>query len=240
LSLATAYDDLHAAMEATREMTYASAVAILRGLFEGQAFPASVVDFGSGRGDWLRAARDCGASELLGIDSFGSTPDRVQVDVIRHDLTKVWSDGRTRDLALSVETAEHLPASGAAALVESLTRAAPCCVFSAAVPMQGGVGHVNEQPPAYWAALFAERGFECVDPRLRFWDRQDIEPWYRQNLLVFRRPGTLRWLDALATRVPPHLVHPMLFEAWRRGTGADDVVWRFIEGAWHPQRYVRP
>jgi hypothetical protein len=55
---------------------------------------------------------------------------------------------------MSLECAEHLPAHRAAPLVEWLTKSAPIVVFSAAIPGQGGKGHINEQPPDYWNDLF--------------------------------------------------------------------------------------
>ena len=36
-------------------------------------------------------------------------------------------------------------------------------LFSAAVPGQGGENHVNEQPLAYWRAIFREHGYSAVD-----------------------------------------------------------------------------
>ena len=36
--------------------------------------------------------------------------------------------------------------------INSLTRLAPVILFSAAIPFQGGSGHVNEQWPEYWVA----------------------------------------------------------------------------------------
>ena len=47
--------------------------------------------------------------------------------------------------------------------MEFLTSLAPVVVFSAASAYQGGIHHVNEQWPTYWAALFAEHGLVAVD-----------------------------------------------------------------------------
>lgn len=70
---------------------------------------------------------------------------------------------RSFDLACALEVAEHLPADVANQFVALLVNAAPVEVFSAAIPRQGGKGHVNEQWPTYWASLFANHGYMAVD-----------------------------------------------------------------------------
>ena len=50
-----------------------------------------------------------------------------------------------------------------ATFVASLARHGDAVLFSAAIPFQGGAGHVNEHWPSYWAADFAVHGFVAVD-----------------------------------------------------------------------------
>lgn len=89
----------------------------------------------------------------------------------------------------------------------------PSC--SAAAPYQGGVHHVNEQWPAYWAAKFAARDFRCFDfLRWRIWDDRRIATWYRQNLLIFanrRNAALIHRLEVQAAETPPAaiaVIHP--------------------------------
>ena len=71
-------------------------------------------------------------------------------------------------------------------------------LFSAAIPFQGGVNHVNEQWPEYWATLFESHGFVCSDClRHRFWYDGNVEWWYAQNILLFAREGS-----TIADRLP--------------------------------------
>ena len=63
------------------------------------------------------------------------------------------------DLAMSLEVAEHIPASLADAFVTFLTQASAAVALTAAPPGQGGQGHINEQPQSYWIARFESRGF---------------------------------------------------------------------------------
>ena len=82
--------------------------------------------------------------------------------------------------------AEHLSEASADGFVASLVRLAPVVLFSAAIPHQGGTGHINEQWPDYWVAKFAGHDFAVVDClRRRLWNNAKILPWYRQNMLVF-------------------------------------------------------
>ncbi len=79
-------------------------------------------------------------------------------------------------------------------------------LFSAAIPQQGGVGHINERWPSYWAGLFDEHGYGAFDlVRPAVWTDDRVEIWYRQNLLVFAKG------HATSTRMLD-IVHPLLLE----------------------------
>lgn len=187
----------------------------------GPLSPRSVVDIGCGQGAWLAAAAALGATELLGIDGPWVDRERLRHPAIRFvpaDLAAGDDVAIDRhDLCLSVEVAEHLPPSRADALVQALCGASDAVLFSAAVPHQGGTDHVNEQRASYWAARFANHGYECLDIiRGTVWDDARVEWWYRQNLLVFARRGSValaRLTAAPATRAPLDLVHPEAFES---------------------------
>jgi hypothetical protein len=85
-----------------------------------------------------------------------------------------------------MEVAEHLPRGSAESLVVLLTAIAPAILFSAALPGQGGLHHINEQPTRFWRALFEKRGFVYLDPvRRRVWQNPDVEPWYQQNMRMY-------------------------------------------------------
>ena len=154
--------------------------------------PQSVVDLGCGGGQWAAAFLALGTPDVIGIDgpwvpaeALVLPEDRFEV----RDLSDPQPLARTFDLALCLEVAEHLPHDVAPRLVHLLARAAPVVVFSAAIPGQGGDGHVNEQPASYWADLFAAEGLAChTDLRSAVWNDRHVEVWYRQNLLCFARP----------------------------------------------------
>ena len=186
--------------------------------------PRSVVDVGCGTGIWLAVFRELGVAEILGLDGawVGEKQLRIPRDrFIVADLTKPLPVQREFDLVVSLEVAEHLPPPHAETFVESLTRLGPVILFSAAIPFQGGTGHLNEQWPDYWADKFSRRGYLVVDAvRGRIWNVDDIPWWYAQNALLFVRRETLskvpvlgRERDGEAPR-PVAIVHPRLYLAY--------------------------
>jgi hypothetical protein len=168
----TEYDDV-----ADGRVSLISAVTILPPIIEEYGV-RSVIDFGCGLGCWLEVAQECGVSDVVGVDGpAGRSPG----EFIEHDLTKPFY-GDEHDLAICLEVAEHLPESAARTLVKSLVRAAPLILFSAATPGQGGEGHINEQPHAYWDEMVCWFGYDVVPVAI---DGM-ASAWYRNNIRLYR------------------------------------------------------
>lgn len=160
--------------------------------------PERVLDVGCGRGAWLRAFKENGVPYLRGLDGPYVEASRLLIEPTEFrptDLAQPWDLGERFDLAMCLEVGEHLPPSAAPRLVESLCRAAPLVLFSAAIPGQGGTYHVNEQAPGYWQSLFAEHGLRRLDVlRPRIWKDRRIAYWYRQNVVLYATAEALeRW-----------------------------------------------
>lgn len=152
--------------------------------------PERVVDVGCGLGTWAAVFLEHGC-DVLGLDGPWVPGDLLALPPERFREVDLEGDvevpGRF-DLAVCLEVAEHLPEEAAPRLVELLTSTADTILFSAAVPGQGGDGHLNERWPAYWQELFRRRGFGFEDEvRWAFWDDDAVEWWYRQNLFLVRR-----------------------------------------------------
>jgi SAM-dependent methyltransferase len=167
----------------------------------------SVADFGCGHGAWLRVWSEAGAS-VTGVD--GSYIDTRKLLIDRScfrgaDLTAPLSLGAKFDLVQSLEVAEHLPAGAAERFVDTLVAHGPLVLFSAAIPGQGGEHHINEQPLAYWRALFRGRGYSAIDYlRPRIAGDRTVARWYRYNVMLYAAEDSLGLLPerVLACRVP--------------------------------------
>ena len=178
----------------------------------------SVVDVGCGEGDWLAVFRRAGLEDVLGLDGAHVERGRLQIPQQYFqvaDLSKPLRVDRAFDLAVCVEVAEHLSADCAPAFVESLVRLAPAVLFSAAIPFQGGVNHLNEQWPDVWASLFGQHSYMPIDfIRKRVWKNETVDWWYAQNTILFVHPCLLESSSVLRTereRTNPDqlsLVHP--------------------------------
>jgi hypothetical protein len=163
--------------------------------------PRSVVDFGCGLGAWLATFVVHGVDDYVGVDGPWVPRDALlfpQERLVVARLDKPLDLGRKFDLAVALEVAEHLPEHRADVFVRNIVEHAPCVLFSAAIPHQGGTDHVNEQWPDYWVEHFAAHGYAIVDGiRSLVWSNASVLPFYRQNVVMFATP------DALAA-------HPLL------------------------------
>lgn len=206
--------ELHLGGTDQTERSAGLVVPILLELFQ----PRSVVDVGCGTGIWLSMFQKHGVADVHGVDGPYNSVESLRIDKSRFspvDLEKPFSLERLFDCAVSLEVAEHVSAAHADQFVECLTRLAPVVVFSAAIPFQGGFGHINEQWPDYWAERFGRYGYLPVDAiRRRIWHEKNVCWYTKQNTLLFVRGAELDRYPKLraeyeATRdLPLSLVHP--------------------------------
>lgn len=198
-------------------LSLASARIVLDQLF-ADFRPRSVVDVGCGLGTWLGACRSAGIDDVLGLD--GDYVDRQRLHIpaerfLARDLAEPWRLDRRFDLAMSLEVAEHLPGESADNFVCRLTELADVILFSAALPYQGGTGHVNENWGEYWADKFRRRGYLLVDLfRPALWADRRVAFWYRQNCFLYVHASCIEALGFRAWRpgeMPLSSIHPEMF-----------------------------
>jgi SAM-dependent methyltransferase len=210
----------------------------------------SVVDVGCGTGSWLKEAKALGADRVLGYDGPW-VPEAGHGLVLREDEFVAVDlsaclplvDDRF-DIALCLEVGEHLPLAMAATLVERLCAASDVVVFSAAVPGQGGSGHVNEQLQSWWWLHFRNHGYVCYDLfRPQLWTEPSVNVVYRQNALVYVRHSAgqdihERWLSKaglpLQTQFELDRIHPdlLMLRVCTLQRGLTEKVWRSVRRVW--------
>lgn len=187
-------------------------------------YPNSVVDVGCGTGAWLSVWQELGIRDYLGIDGQYVERQRLLIPpetFLAKNLVEPFRLNRKFDLAMSLEVAEHLPPASADSFVESLLQLSDVILFSAAIPFQGGTGHLNEQWTGYWVKRFEQRGYVAIDClRRRVWNDPNVEPWYSQNALLFIKSDCLEDYPRLprlgleASSMPPlEMVHPKAYQS---------------------------
>ena len=180
--------------------------------------PKSMVDVGCGVGTWANEAAAGGIKDVLGVD--GDYVDQGALLIpsdrfVARDLEQPLELGRTFDLAISMEVAEHLTPERAESFIRELTQLAPAVLFSAAIPGQGGTHHINEQWQDYWAGLFAQYGYrpvDCIRPAV--WNDPTVPFWYRQNAILYLAPDS-QVAAPTEEGMPLRVVHPELLSAQR-------------------------
>lgn len=171
----------------------------------------SACDVGCGTGEWLGVLETLGVDDVLGIDGAHVPSLKIAREkFMAADLTKPLRLERQFDLAISLEVAEHLAPSCGEQFVDSLVKLAPNVLFSAAVPFQEGVHHVNLRWQDYWADVFAAQGYQacdCIRPQV--WNNPDVEPWYAQNTILYCRAPSP---DIPGQGPIRAMAHPKLYE----------------------------
>ena len=184
--------------------------------------PNSVVDVGSGEGFWSKAFLDNGVKDVTAVDGPWVRSNELKIppaNFISQDFSDRLILGRTFDLVLCLETAEHLRPERADSFVTELTKLAPMVVFSAAVPGQGGTFHINEQWQTYWAERFAKNSYVAIDIfRPMLWNNRELAAMYRQNMVLYVSPEVLTKRPDLKDRPAfpggiLSLVHPEVFQS---------------------------
>ena len=216
--LKSSYDAAFYANQKAGSLT--SAAIVLERLKPALGAVRSALDVGCGAGGWLKAAGDA----FPGLDVFGvDHPDVPKSEMFiptenfrGADLSAPIDLERRFDLVISLEVAEHIAPDRAEAFIDTLARHGDRILFSAAIPRQGGTGHVNEQWPDYWAKLFDARGFEAFDiVRPMIWYEDAVASWYKQNVILYARGDARPARDGHEDWGARAMVHP---GSWIRGT----------------------
>jgi 2-polyprenyl-3-methyl-5-hydroxy-6-metoxy-1,4-benzoquinol methylase len=146
-----------------------------------------VLDVGCGPGTYVRALRREGI-EAYGIDN---DPRIEGIEWCWYENAVIARPRRQYDWVICLEVGEHISADRADALVRYCVGSARSgIIFSAALPGQGGIGHINCQPKSYWIMKFAARGWEVDMPTtarlLTYMAAGYHMGWFLQNAFILR------------------------------------------------------
>jgi 2-polyprenyl-3-methyl-5-hydroxy-6-metoxy-1,4-benzoquinol methylase len=155
----------------------------------GESTHLSVIDIGCGVGEWSKGFL---SPNYIGVDhnipeKALMIPKEQYFDIDLETAVFIEDDGSSLyDLCICLEVAEHISEGRADWLIYQLCHLSDNVLFSAAIPNQGGTGHINEQWQEYWAEKFYSNGFGaelCYPVK----DNPNVELWYRQNMILYKR-----------------------------------------------------
>ncbi|MGC8748760.1 MAG: class I SAM-dependent methyltransferase [Candidatus Kapaibacteriota bacterium] len=182
--------------------------------------PQSVVDVGCGTGEFLSVFFEYGITNIKGIDGEWVKGQKLRIPedkFIVMDLENPTFLTDRFDLVISLEVAEHLQYTAANNFIKFLSSLGNLIVFSAAIPFQGGLHHINEQWPDFWFKQFSDCGYYPIDCfRSNFWDNDEVAFWYSQNMFLFVKDGILephhKVFQYKSDKLPIRIVHPKLYQ----------------------------
>ena len=180
--------------------------------------PDSVIDIGCGVGTFLYCFKKEGVKEVLGVDGSWVNKELLSKyltadEFVEMDLEKEFRLQKQYDLVLSLEVAEHISENSADIFIKNLISSGNVVLFSAAISLQGGQNHINEQPLSYWEEKFLVYDYILHDVlRPLFWDNPKVLWWYKQNMVLFA-PRSLRLLPDMQRVAIRNIVHYELYQS---------------------------
>ncbi len=125
--------------------------------------PSSIIDYGCSTGIYLKPFERY-KIDLKGLENSSDALENKLLNEVEYcDLTIPLKLEYTSDFSLSIEVGEHIEEQYADIYVKNICdNSFKWVLFSAAIPGQSGVGHINCQYKDYWIKKF-EKNFFIVD-----------------------------------------------------------------------------
>ena len=205
--------------------------------------PKTVVDVGCGIANFLKIFLKYNIENVKGLDGAWVDLSKLaanipvekfqKIDLEREFEQYAQENAKKYDLLISLEVAEHLSVDYSKNFIKSLCALSDTIVFSAAVPLQGGQNHLNEQWHSYWIKIFNEMGYVGHDKiRKLIWQEPNVHWWYRQNIFLFTKSDrtSVEWSDNNFS-FPTDIIHPAHFmekASWINDIETGNISWKFV------------
>jgi hypothetical protein len=189
-------------------------------------FPVrSSIEIGCGNAHWTRSllSKQIDLDYVVADGPWNKLSDLLvdKRNFLEIDLTKKITLPKRFDILICLEVAEHVAEEFSENVIETLISGADIIIFGAAIPFQGGFGHVNEQWPSYWRKKFLDRKYVAFDLiRPQFWQDKEVHYWYRQNMFVY--------------------IHESNIGAMQKARSAEQELYKsnFLFDAVHPEKFA--
>lgn len=163
----------------------------LAGYIKTYIAPSCFLDFGCSTGIYLNEVKKCLPNTVSRGFEFSkeAVEHAVCSDVIEYDLTKqLITYKHPNTLGLCLEVLEHIEDTNWRPVLENMTRYCDKLIFSAAVPGQGGTGHINCRPKIDWIKRFHELGWvvdlDATNHLLNYMKQGYHMGWFANNAMV--------------------------------------------------------
>jgi hypothetical protein len=153
--------------------------------------PDSFIDFGCSTGLYLREVQTrLPATPTIGYEFSKEAVDNALCKNVYHfDLTtKLGTVKLPNTLGICLEVLEHIDDTHWKEVLENIVNSCDKLIFSAAVPGQGGVGHINCRPKIDWIKRFHELGWvvdlDASNHLLNYIKQGYHMGWFANNAMV--------------------------------------------------------
>ena len=153
--------------------------------------PDVFIDFGCSTGIYVKEVEKY-CPYTIGLEfSEEAVDNSVCKNIVKSDLTVpliLNLPQSSNRLGLCLEVLEHIDDVHSKQVLENITNHSDIVIFSAAVPGQGGTGHINCQPKIHWIKKFHELGWmvdlDTTKHLLYFMSQGYHMGWFTNNAMV--------------------------------------------------------
>lgn len=153
--------------------------------------PTCFFDFGCSTGIYLKEVQ----ANFPGINTRGlefsedAVVNAVCPNVVQHDLTKpILLERKPETIGLCLEVLEHIDDKDWKPVLENLVNNCDRLIFSAAIPGQGGTGHINCRPKIDWIKRFHSLGWvidlDATKHLINYMQQGYHMGWFTFNVMV--------------------------------------------------------